>query len=64
MFTDRIVIHPFRFWLLKATPQRQGMTEIRHVEGLYAMWDELLKRHAGLIIDNANWRGTGPDLRW
>jgi alpha-galactosidase len=43
-------------------PDRQGIGEIRHVEGLYAMWDELLARHPGLVIDNANWRGTGPDL--
>jgi alpha-galactosidase len=43
-------------------PDRQGIMEIRYVEGLYAMWDELLKRHPGLIIDNSNWRATGPDL--
>ena len=54
--------YPFRFWRDNDPSDRQGITEIRHVEGLYAMWDELLKRHAGLMIDNANWRGTGPDL--
>jgi len=26
------------------------------------MWDELLSRHPGLMIDNANWRHTGPDI--
>ncbi|NQU12072.1 alpha-galactosidase [bacterium] len=54
--------YPFRFWRNADAPDRQGITEIRHVEGLYAMWDELLQRHPGLIIDNANWRCTGPDL--
>ena len=45
-----------------ADPDRQGIAEIRHIEGLYAMWDELLRRHPGLLIDNANWRGKGCDL--
>lgn len=42
--------------------ERQGIAEIRHIEGLYAMWDELLRRHPGLMIDNANWRGKGCDI--
>ena len=54
--------YPFRFWQQNDASDRQGITEIRHVEGLYAMWDELLRRHPSLIIDNANWRCTGPDL--
>ena len=28
------------------------MAETRHIEGLYAFWDDLLKRHPNLIIDN------------
>ena len=54
--------YPLLIWRQSDPPNRQGITEIRHVEGLYAMWDELLRRHPGLIIDNANWRATGPDL--
>jgi len=50
-----------RVWALD-TADRQGMAEIRYVEGLYAMWDELLRRHPGLMIDNANWQNTGCDL--
>ena len=34
------------------TPNRQGMTEIRYVEGHYQFWDDLLHRHPGLLIDN------------
>ncbi|MHB1002175.1 MAG: NPCBM/NEW2 domain-containing protein [Armatimonadota bacterium] len=55
-------ISPFGFWRLNDTVDRQGMTEIRHVEGLYAMWDDLLRQHPGLVIDNGNWINTGPDL--
>jgi alpha-galactosidase len=54
--------HPWYVWRDSDAPDRQGITEIRHVEGLYAMWDDLRKRHPRLVIDNANWRCTGPDL--
>ncbi|MCX6030734.1 MAG: alpha-galactosidase [Chloroflexi bacterium] len=43
-------------------PDRVGMTEIRHIEGLYAFWDELLARHPGLIIDNCAGGGQRIDL--
>jgi alpha-galactosidase len=54
--------NPLPFWQVADTPDRQGMTEIRQIEGFYALWDELLKRFPKLEIDNANWRVTGPDL--
>jgi alpha-galactosidase len=38
------------------------MTEIRHIEGLYAMWDELRKRHPGLVTDNCASGGRRIDL--
>jgi alpha-galactosidase len=41
---------------------RVGLTEIRHIEGLYAFWDELLARHPGLIIDNCAGGGQRIDL--
>ncbi len=54
--------NPLPFWRNADTPDRQGITEIRQIEGLYAMWDGLLQRFPHLIIDNANWRETGPDI--
>ncbi len=54
--------HLVGFWRANDAEDRQGITEIRHVEGLYAFWDELRKRHPRLVIDNASWRCTGPDL--
>jgi alpha-galactosidase len=54
--------NPILYWRNADTEDRQGITEIRQIEGLYAMWDGLLRRFPGLIIDNANWRETGPDL--
>lgn len=43
-------------------PDRVGMTEIGHITGLYAFWDELLARHPGLIIDNCAGGGQRIDL--
>ncbi len=44
-------IDPLGFWRRNDPPDRQGITEIRHIEGLYAMWAELQRRHPGLLID-------------
>jgi alpha-galactosidase len=48
--------------LSPAENDRVGMTEIKHIEGLYAFWDELLARHPGLIIDNCAGGGQRIDL--
>ncbi len=44
-------LRPLNHWHGNDTPEREGMTEIRHVEGLYAMWEDLMRRHPGLIVD-------------
>ncbi|MBD3182500.1 alpha-galactosidase [Candidatus Poribacteria bacterium] len=53
---------PLPFWRANDKPDRQGISEIRHIEGLYYFWDELLKRHPGLIIDNCASGGRRIDL--
>lgn len=53
---------PHPFWEAADAPDRVGMSEIRHIEGLYAMWDDLLARHPGLIIDNCSSGGRRIDL--
>jgi len=55
-------IDPLSFWRQADAPDRQGMTEIRYVEGHYAMWDELRERHPGLWIDNCASGGRRIDL--
>ena len=55
-------ICPLPFWRATDSLDRQGATENHDIEGLYAMWDDLLKTHPKLEIDNANWRITGPDI--
>jgi len=53
---------PLSIWRSADAPDRQGMTEIRYIEGLYEMWDELLARHPGLLIDNCSSGGRRIDL--
>ncbi len=55
-------ITPLSRWRSNDTPDRQGMTEIGHIEGLYAMWDDLQRRHPGLIVDICASGGRRIDL--
>jgi len=55
-------IDPLPYWRANDEPNRQGITESKYVEGLYEMWDELLRRHPGLMIDNCASGGRRIDL--
>jgi alpha-galactosidase len=53
---------PIPYWKAKDKPDRIGISEIRHIEGLYAYWDSLLVRFPELIIDNCASGGRRLDL--
>ena len=55
-------IRPLAYWHANDAPDRVGMTEIRYIEGLYALWGELLRRWPGLVIDNCASGGRRIDL--
>jgi alpha-galactosidase len=57
-------IDPLQFWRMAddRDPDRVGMTEIRYVEGLYRIWDDLRAAHPGLLIDNCASGGRRIDL--
>jgi alpha-galactosidase len=55
-------IAPLEYWQHADAPDRQGITEIRYIEGLYKMWDELLRRYPHLMIDNCASGGRRIDL--
>jgi alpha-galactosidase len=55
-------IPPERYWAMQDAPSRVGMTEIRHVEGLYSLWDYLRAHHPALRIDNCASGGRRLDL--
>ncbi|MBN1341297.1 MAG: NPCBM/NEW2 domain-containing protein [Phycisphaerae bacterium] len=53
---------PLGLWRANDAPDRQGITEIGHVTGYLAYWDELLRRHPGLLIDSCASGGRRNDL--
>jgi alpha-galactosidase len=55
-------IDPLPYWRANDAPDRQGLTEIRDIEGYLAYWDELRRRHPGLLIDSCASGGRRNDL--
>ncbi len=53
---------PLPYWRANDAEERQGITEIRHVEGYLAYWDELLRRHPDMFIDSCASGGRRNDL--
>jgi len=53
---------PFPYWKLNDSSGRIGISEIKHIEGMYAMWDSLLARFPNLIIDNCAAGGRRIDI--
>jgi len=59
---DFNVVEPVELWRGNDEPDRQGITENHHLTGYLAFWDELLRRHPGLIIDSCAGGGSRNDL--
>jgi alpha-galactosidase len=55
-------IDPLDYWRSNDAPDRQGITEIRHIEAYQALWDELRRRHPRLIIDTCASGGRRNNL--
>ncbi len=55
-------LDPIDFWRRSDPEDRQGITEIRHVEGYLAYWDELRRRHPDMLIDSCASGGRRNDL--
>ncbi len=53
---------PLDYWRKNDAPDRQGVTEIKHVAGYLAYWDELRQRHPDLLIDTCASGGRRNDL--
>ena len=53
---------PLKLWREKDAPDRQGISEIKHVTGLLAYWDEIIRRHPGMLIDTCASGGRRIDL--
>ncbi|MBP3918362.1 MAG: alpha-galactosidase [Clostridia bacterium] len=55
-------MHSLPFWRKNDTEDRQGITEIKHINGMYRLWDALLERFPHLLIDNCASGGRRIDI--
>jgi alpha-galactosidase len=53
---------PLDYWRKNDAEDRQGITEIKHVTGYLAYWDELIRRHPNMLIDTCASGGRRNDL--
>lgn len=53
---------PTPMFLENDEENRVGITEIKHILGMYELWDRLLKKHPHLIIDNCSSGGRRADI--
>ena len=53
---------PLKWWRSQDSEDRQGITEIKHINGLYNFWDTILARFPGLMIDNCASGGRRIDI--
>jgi len=62
LYRNDFNIDPLDFWRSNDAEDRQGITEIRYVEGFLAYWDELRRRHPDMLIDTCASGGRRNDL--
>ena len=53
---------PLSVWRAADEENRRGITEIKHIMGLYALWDALKSRFPELLIDNCASGGKRIDI--
>lgn len=61
-FRQDFNIDPLPYWRKKDWIDRKGMSEIKHINGLYKLWDALLEKFPHLIIDNCSSGGRRIDI--
>ena len=53
---------PLEYWREEDEEGRKGISEIRHINGMYKLWDALLAEFPGLLIDNCSSGGRRLDV--
>jgi alpha-galactosidase len=53
---------PLNFWRTNDAQDRQGIAEIKYVTGYLAYWDELRRRHPGMLLDSCASGGRRNDI--
>lgn len=54
--------NPLPIWRDNDADDRKGVSEIKHINGLYAFWDELHRRFPNLLFENCASGGTRMDV--
>jgi alpha-galactosidase len=62
VFRQDFNMDPLDYWNAADVPGRIGMTQVKHVTGHLAFWDELRKRHPQIWIDSCASGGRRNDL--
>ncbi len=55
-------VAPLGFWQEAEVEDAQGLVQLRYINGLYAVLDELMRRHPGLLIEQCASGGRRIDL--
>lgn len=53
---------PLAYWRSNDAFDRKGISEIKHINGMYRLWDKLLEKFPNLIIDNCASGGRRIDI--
>ena len=53
---------PLPYWNENDEPDREGILQIKHIMGLYTLWDTLLEKFPYLLIDNCASGGRRIDI--
>ncbi|MCM8768537.1 MAG: alpha-galactosidase [Candidatus Omnitrophica bacterium] len=62
IYREDFNLDPLLYWRAKDAPDRQGITEIKHVTGHLALWDTLRRQRPDLLIDVCASGGRRNDL--
>lgn len=55
-------MNPLTYWRKNDAEDRKGITEIKHITGMYRLWDSLLEKYPSLMIDNCASGGRRLDI--
>ncbi len=53
---------PLGFWSVNDEPDRKGIHQIKHIMGMYSLWDRLRETFPDLVIDNCASGGRRLDI--
>ncbi len=55
-------MEPISYWRLNDAEDRQGINEIKHIEGYIQFWDAIQKKHPDILIDSCASGGRRNEL--